>query len=217
MLMFLYHLVNEFERSSQLSSLADTAFDDSDLLDTLRSTSKFPVFLPSHWPAATRKDDHTNFYLTTHINPNVYDIEIYYSDQPVKMNDEASYIKKNGRPLSESDYIGGVTGERPADGWNSSKMSSQEDSDDVFLTKQGWEFSYIGQENDVITDQVRDELNNEPIQIAKKGQVKIVEGNRTTITASWQKDDCLYSCSVVGDIQTLIQTINSFQMLILPK
>lgn len=208
---------NKTELPLQVSSLSDTAFDDNDLLHALQKTSKISVFLPSRWPTATRKESHSNFYLMTHIDPNAYDIEIYRSDQPVKMNDEASYLDTNRRPLSESDYIGGVSGEKSADESNNWKTDNPTGNNDIFLTEQGWEFSYIGPGNDNITDQVRDALKHNAIQIAKKGQVKIVEGNRTTITASWQKEGCLYSCLVVGDIQTLIHTINSFQKITFSK
>jgi hypothetical protein len=219
-----------FNTDSSASSAAD------DLSAWLKKNTKIPANLPVVWQpvinggtqAGTDKQ-YPYYYFELSGDEDSYGINVYRSEEKVGLNDQNGYIKNNGHPISESNYIGSISGEKITDKTSSLSVDVPQDAarfelvsgltayekdnrTSVWWKDNGWNFEFSGSSAgiDTLKELVAD-WQKADIQVSQTGKVKIVEGNRFTFYCMWDKDGYRYEFTTRStDFNEIINTLNSF-------
>lgn len=159
-----------------------------------------------------------------------YHINIYRVKVPVKFNDQADLLKKNG-PVSESDFVGAISGEKITDVTPDLSnhipqnavsfelipgvMAYQKDGGTVMWWKQKkWNFEFIGSSlSQNVLKQLATAWAESDVKVSETGKVIITEGNKLTFNFIWDKQGNRYTFkSAHTDFNEVINVLNSFSI-----
>lgn len=197
------------------------AFDLSDGLDLtawLTINTDIPVYLPAAWQPVIQglaqvgtDAKYPYFYFELSGDADSYGINVYRSENAVKLNDQNDYIKQNGRPVSEADFIGSIGAEAITD-TNDNGLSCVIPADaksfelipgltayekgggtSVCWKEKDWYFDFNGSSAGIDTlRELAKAWKNADVQVALTGKVKVVEGNWFTFYYDWDKGGYRY-------------------------
>ncbi|MGI9860469.1 hypothetical protein SDD30_03660 [Moorella naiadis] len=187
----------------------------------VKNNTSLPIYLPAGWPPADKSDQDQvtpeptlNYYFETTATKNGYNINIYALNKPVPIN-QANKLQV---PLSESQYVGSISGYRRAESklqepvWDQSKLTRARELDlghgitaydldqvEVFWEKDGWRYWVVGPDAKAYAQKiVAATAGAEPIPRASGGWVKVVAGNHTTTYVGWNQGDYQYELTYRG-------------------
>jgi hypothetical protein len=202
----------------------DTLNLNSDLLKWLKNTTDIQVYLPNDWEPIIQKKNQ-NYYLEASGSEENYNIDVYRTKIPVKFNDKNDLLEKNG-PVSESDYVGSVSGEAE----NNTKISfeipddsnrlelikgitayEKDDGISVWWSQHNWDIAYMGGSCISTLKNFATSLSKADITIADTGNISIVGGNKMTFYYNWEKDGRYYTFVTQDEAaNNIVKIVNSF-------
>lgn len=208
-----------------MNSSSDKALFNTALMKWLQRTTKIPIYLPDRWEPIKRHKQ--KYYLEAAGDMNSYGFDVYRTKKYVKFNDKKNLLDING-PVSEADFVGSINAQKD----NHKKISLKvkkgaqcfallpkitayktEDGCTVWWEEKGWNFSFVGANDNQMLKSLAGEWLNSDIRVSKTGEVKIIEGNRVTLYYSWKKDGYRYEfVSHDTDFNNTVRILNSFKM-----
>lgn len=180
---------------------------EDEVIELLDQDCKIPVWLPTKLNQFVEG----SLYFSVDADESGYDIEMYSSKEPVIINDEADYIKKNNEPLAEAYYFASIWGKTGVLSETLSQTSNSENDWTSQQMDQGWTFFFNGSENSDLVGKIQEAFRNNPPKFSEPGFVEIIEANKITIITTWGDSEHIYSFKATCNIDDYLCLLNSFE------